>query len=217
MGALATWRGEAVRRWHRAVFGHDLAPPRPDEDHPLAYFEHRHVPLLQRARYGVSSRESGERLLHVTGALDAGLPGSRVFEGSLESCRVHRLTHEVLAAGEVNERFPGFALPDGFKAVFQPDGGFLEPEKCIKAHTALATAHGAEVLAGVRVHGWSREPGGVSSISRAIDPRPATRYARRRLTPRLAPRCRTLRPERQVVGSEIEDTTLHLGGSRSSS
>src|SRR5687767_12102197 len=67
----------------------------------LAYFEHpAYVPLLRRAfaLWRELEAESGQELLHVTGAIDAGVPGSRVFEGSLEACRVHGLTHEVLSA-----------------------------------------------------------------------------------------------------------------------
>lgn len=171
----------------------------------LAYFEHpSYVPLLRRAftLWRDLEDESGERLLHVTGALDAGLPGSRVFEGSLESCRVHRLTHEVLAAREVNERFPGFALPNGYNAVFQPDGGFLEPEKCIRAHTALATAHGADVRTGQRVLSWSREPGGVvvHLDGESIRGRQLVMCGGAWM-PKLAPALAgLLRPERQVVG-----------------
>lgn len=179
----------------------------------LAYFEHpSYVPLLQRAisLWRELEAESGERLLHVTGALDAGLPGSRVLEGSLESCRVHGLEHEVLSAHDVNERFPGFALPRGFQAVFQPDGGFLEPEKCITTHTALATAHGADIRTGARVRGWSRESGGV-----VVHLEGESIHARQLVmcagawTPKVAPSLAgLLRPERQVVGwFGIEDTT----------
>src|SRR4249919_1928534 len=70
----------------------------------LAYFEHpSYVPLLRRAfeLWGELERASGETLLHVTGGIDAGMPGSRVLEGSMESCRVHGLPHELLSAGEV--------------------------------------------------------------------------------------------------------------------
>lgn len=171
----------------------------------LAYFEHpSYVPLLRRAfsLWRDLEEEAGERLLHVTGAIDAGLPGSRVFEGSLESCRIHGLHHEILAAGQVNARFPGYNLPAGYVAVFQPDGGFLEPEKCTRAHASLAVRHGAELRTGVRVAGWRRDDGGVVVAS---DGDPV--YARQlvicagawtsHLLPSLAP---ILTPERQVVG-----------------
>ncbi len=171
----------------------------------LAYFEHpSYVPLLRRAfaLWRELERDSGETLLHVTGAIDAGQPGSRVFEGSLESCRLHRLTHEVLGGREVNERFPGFNLPAEFKAVFQPDGGFLEPEKCIRAHVARARALGAEFRTDCRVRGWRREADGVVIELDGEDVRARQLIVcagawTPKLIPSLAP---LLRPERQVVG-----------------
>jgi sarcosine oxidase len=170
----------------------------------LAYFEDpSYVPLLRRAfaLWRELEQESGEQLLHVTGAIDAGVPGSRVFEGSLESCRVHGLPHEVLGAMELNRRFPGYRLPPDFKAVFQPDGGFLEPEKCIRACARLSTAGGAEVITGQRVLGWSRDAGGVLVYldDREIRARQLIVSAGAwtpKLIPSLSP---LLRPERQVV------------------
>ena len=112
----------------------------------LAYFEHpSYVPLLRRAfeLWRRLEADSREQILHVTGALDIGPAGSRVIAGSLDSCRIHGLRHDLLGGAEVRRRFPGYHLPDEFQAVFQPDGGFLEPEKCIAAHVSLARSHGA--------------------------------------------------------------------------
>ena len=223
MGSAAAYhlakRGHSVVAMEQFAPGHDRG-----SSHGLtriirlAYFEHpSYVPLLRRALvlWRELEGESGEALLHVTGAIDAGEPGSRVFEGSLESCRLHRLTHEVLGGREVNERFPGFNLPDGFKAVFQPDGGFLEPEKCIKAHASRAVAHGAELRTGGRVHGWRREAG------RVVVQLDGDEIHAKQLvvcagawTPKLAPSLAPLlRPERQVVGwFGIEDPTAFQMG-----
>ena len=173
----------------------------------LAYFEHpSYVPLLRRAfalwRNLEEESGSGAQLLHVTGGLDAGVPGSRILEGSRESCRVHGLPHELLSAREANERFPGFNLPDGFMAVFQPDAGFLEPEKCILAHAALATKRGAELRIGQRVLGWTRDRSGVVLFTdgREIRARQLVLTAGAWI-PKLVPSLASLLlPERQVVG-----------------
>ena len=170
----------------------------------LAYFEHpSYVPLLQRAfsLWRELESVSGEELLHVTGGLDAGRPGSRVFEGSRESCAVHDLPHEILDAGEVKSRFPAYHLPPEFRAVFQPDAGFLEPEKCITTHVRLAVASGATVMTGREVTAWSRVPGGVvvrlgGDEIRARQVVLAAGAWMPKLVPSLA---RVLRPERQVV------------------
>src|SRR5918999_4596998 len=73
----------------------------------LAYAEDpRYVPLLRVAyeRWRSIEARAGERLLRVTGGLDAGVIGSETVEGSLASCRIHDLPHEWLAGAEVRRR-----------------------------------------------------------------------------------------------------------------
>jgi sarcosine oxidase len=120
----------------------------------LAYYEHTdYVPLLRRAYelWRELEAAAGEQLLHVTGAVDAG-PG--IFEGSRQSCLDHDLPHEVMEGPELASRFPGYRLPDETRVLFQRDGGFLLPERCIVAHVEQALGHGALVRARERVLEW---------------------------------------------------------------
>jgi sarcosine oxidase len=130
----------------------------------LAYYEHpSYVPLLRRSYelWRELETAAGEQLLHITGSLDAGPPGSFVFEGSRRSCEEHGLEHEVIDAAEVARRFPAYRLPAETLALFQPDGGFLLPERCIVAHVELAQALGAVVQARERVLEWEPTDDGV--------------------------------------------------------
>jgi sarcosine oxidase len=130
----------------------------------LAYYEHpSYVPLLQRSYELWRELESGfgEQLLHITGSIDAGPADSQCFRGSLESCKLHDLPHEVLDGSEVNRRFPGYHLPASAMAVLQPDGGFLMSERCIVAHVVAAQEHGAEIRAREQVLGWHPRGDGV--------------------------------------------------------
>ena len=123
----------------------------------LAYFEHpSYVPLLRRSYelWRELQQAAGEQLLHITGSVDAGTRESKVFQGSLRSCALHDLPHEVLTSAELSRRFPGYRLPDDVMAVFQPDGGFLLPERCVVGHVAAAQALGAEVHVHEQVLGW---------------------------------------------------------------
>ncbi len=123
----------------------------------LAYFEHpSYVPLLRRAftLWRALEADSGTSLLHVTGSLDVGPLGGRVFEGSRASCVAHGLSHEVLDATALARRVPAWRPADDAYAVWQPDGGFLTPERAIVAHAQLARAHGADVREHVAAHGW---------------------------------------------------------------
>jgi len=130
----------------------------------LAYYEHPgYVPLLRRAfaLWRDLEAAAGQRLLHVTGSVDAAAPDDPVFAGSLASCLAHGLAHEALSSAELSRRFPGYALPAHFRALVQPEGGFLVPEACIVAHAQLAAEAGATIRAREQVTGWEAGPAGV--------------------------------------------------------
>ncbi|MGA8038867.1 MAG: N-methyl-L-tryptophan oxidase [Acidimicrobiia bacterium] len=132
----------------------------------LAYYEDPgYVPLMMRARdlWLELERRHGSKLVHVTGTIDAGLPDSEVFEGSLASCRIHGLDHEVLDSAELSQRYPGYRLPREMMSVYQPDGGFLLSEQSIVAHVNGAIAAGADIRGRERVTGW--ELGGLAPVT----------------------------------------------------
>jgi sarcosine oxidase len=170
----------------------------------LAYFEHpSYVPLLRRSYelWRELEREQRGQLLHMTGCLHVGAPGTTVFDGCLRSCHEHGLEHEVLDSAAVMRRFPAYRLPAETMAVLEAEGGFLVPEKCIEAHAAGARSAGADLREGEAVAGWEAIPGGV----RVQTERGSYEAARLVLTagswngklaPALAP---VLQPERQVV------------------
>jgi sarcosine oxidase len=131
----------------------------------LAYYEHpSYVPLLRRAYelWRELERRMDERLLHITGSIDAGPAGSDCFEGSRRSAVLHNLPHDVLSGAEVNRRFPGYRLPEDHFAVLQPDGGFLLSEQAIVTHVVAAQALGAEVHGRERVLEWQATAAGVT-------------------------------------------------------
>jgi sarcosine oxidase len=129
----------------------------------LAYYESPdYVPLLRRAfaLWGEAGDAFGERLLITTGSIDASTADGEVFNGSLGSCLKHDIRHEVLTGKEVNARFPAYCLPDDYRALFQPDGGFVLSERAIVAHATMAMAAGAEIRAREKVLDWSPIAGG---------------------------------------------------------
>jgi sarcosine oxidase len=114
----------------------------------LAYSEHpSYVPLLGRAYELWHELEEldGRQLLFTTGNLEGGLPDGDVIEGAVVAAELHDLPHEVLSGAEVNRRWPAYRLPDAFRVLFQPDGGFVASEDCILAHVRGALANGAEI------------------------------------------------------------------------
>ena len=171
----------------------------------LAYFEHpAYVPLLRRSYvlWRDLQDRARERLLHVTGGLDVGREGSEIVAGSLRSCEIHGLTHQVLTSRELSRRFPAWRLPESAVAVLQPDAGFLIPERCIQVHAEAAVGLGAEVHEHEAALEWTPAVGGVRVRTTL-----ATYEAEQlvisagpwvgKLVPELAP---LLFPERQVLG-----------------
>ncbi|MGH3077851.1 MAG: N-methyl-L-tryptophan oxidase [Gaiellaceae bacterium] len=127
----------------------------------LAYFEHvAYVPLMRRAYelWRELEAEAGEQLLHVTGIVEA---GERIYDGTLRACHEHDLPHETIDGREVGRRFPAYRLPPDLPVVFQPDGGFVLPERCIVTHVGGALARGAVVRARERVLEWEDTGSGV--------------------------------------------------------
>jgi sarcosine oxidase len=130
----------------------------------LAYAEDpRYVPLLRRAYrlWRELGRAVHERLLFITGGIDAGDEDSWIVQGSLAACTTHRLRHELLTAAQLRKRFPAFQLPKRMVAVYQPDGGFVLSERSIVAHVSAALNLGAEVHAQERVLSWDVSKGRV--------------------------------------------------------
>jgi sarcosine oxidase len=172
----------------------------------LAYYEHpSYVPLLRSAyeEWDALGDDYGEQLVHQTGSVAVGPPDSDIFEGARRSCREHDLEHDVLTAAELNDRFPGYDVPEDFRAVFQPDGGFLVPETCIVAHVEGAHDRGAEIHARTRVRDWTPlDDGGVAvSTENATYEADSLVVAAGAWTGKLLPELDpVLEPERQVLG-----------------
>ncbi|PSP55675.1 N-methyl-L-tryptophan oxidase [Halobacteriales archaeon QS_1_67_19] len=164
-----------------------------------------YVPLVERAFdlwADLDEWYGGGDLLHRVGSVDVGPGDGAVFPGSKRSCEAHEIPHEVLTGAELSARFPGYDLPDDYRAVYQPDGGFLHCEQCTVAHVEAAHERGATVRARERVEDWTADESGV----RVTTDREA--YAAEKLvvtagawTGQMLPSFgEYLEPERQVLG-----------------
>jgi len=169
MGSAALWqlarrgvRAIGIERWdvpHAYGSSHGVS-----RIIRLPYYEDPdYVPLLRRAYtlWREIEAATGRELLVTTGSVDASPPDDPLFGGALASARLHDLAHEVLTGAEVNARFPGYALPADYRAVFQPDGGLVASERAIVAHVEAAQALGAEVRAREPMLHWQARGGGV--------------------------------------------------------
>src|SRR5439155_2732271 len=132
----------------------------------LAYHEDpSYVPLLRRAYelWHALEADVRERLLVTTGSLEGGPEDGPMFRGALAAAQQHDLSHEVLDAFHVEERFPAYrGFPPEMRFVYQPDGGFLLAERTILAHVNVALRYGAVLRFRERVLGWRAVGDGVA-------------------------------------------------------
>lgn len=129
-----------------------------------AYLEHPdYVPLLHRAYtlWEELEAEGGEELFARVGLLLAGDLETEAMRGQVACYRQHDLPHETLDADELANRYPDFSLPPDYSAFYDPLGGFLRVEDCVRRHADLARAYGAVIYEGEVVRSWRGEGSGV--------------------------------------------------------
>jgi monomeric sarcosine oxidase len=122
-----------------------------------AYFEHAdYVPLLLAAylMWRELEQQSGQMLLHEIGLIQLGPADGVVVPGVLRSAADHNLNVESLSADDVRRRWPGLSVGDDLVGVYEPRGGYLLVEDCVRAHLAAAQAAGADLRFGTEIVGW---------------------------------------------------------------
>ena len=87
--------------------------------------------------------------------------------GAMAAATLHHLPHELLTADALRRRWPQFVVPENWHAFFEPDSGFLLPERAISTYAELAMRQGAEIHGREPVRQWKRE--GASYVVRTDD------------------------------------------------
>lgn len=113
-----------------------------------AYYElPDYVPLLQEAYKGWKHLEerSNSTLFYRTGIMYAGKSDDFLISGSLKSAAEHNLQVESIDHEQAAKRFPQFDLPSHYSTIFEPNAGFVTPERAILTYISEALKIGAEV------------------------------------------------------------------------
>lgn len=115
-------------------------------------------------RWRALERESGARLLTMTGGIDIGRPEN----AAMAACREALATAEIGSVwleGEAARAYaPQFALPEDWAVLWQSGAGILDAGRCVRALVAQAIAHGATLQERARV--TAVEPGQRASLVR---------------------------------------------------
>lgn len=121
----------------------------------FAYAEPIYRELAARALSGwrALEEESGESLLHLHGNWYCAPEGSAELAAIVQGLRDSGFEASLLSARESNTRFPRLFLPAGMEVLFQPDGGVLLADRCLRALWEGAEAAGASMVSGEEILG----------------------------------------------------------------
>ncbi len=119
-----------------------------------AYFEDpAYVPLVLRSYelWRDLERQTNEDLLRITGVMSVGNEKSEIIAGTKRAAAQHGLPLESWSREEVGKRYPGLRFLENEVALFEPEGGVLDPERSVRAHLKVADSHAAELRFGTVV------------------------------------------------------------------
>ncbi|MGC1333045.1 MULTISPECIES: N-methyl-L-tryptophan oxidase [unclassified Pseudomonas] len=132
----------------------------------------QYVPIVRESHriWRELEAESGESLFEQSGVLV--LTSSPDFDPhdasdftlrTLKLAQTYGIEHTLLNATQIRQRFPQFAhVLDSAIGYFEPEGGFLRPERCIDVQLRLAEQRGATLFKGETVTGISSDEQGVT-------------------------------------------------------
>jgi sarcosine oxidase len=125
-----------------------------------AYFEHPdYVPLLERAYENWKDIETktGSQIYFPTGLFYAGKASDILIKGVRESAGKYNLMVESLSDQEVKDRFPQFQIPEDYDVLFEPDAGFVTPERAVLLYVEQAIRAGATIHTKEKATSWKKE------------------------------------------------------------
>ena len=124
-----------------------------------AYFEHPdYVPLLVKAYENWKELEeaTGSQVYFKTGLLYAGRKEGVLIKGVRESAEKFNIRVDDLSAKDVKETFSQFNIPEDYDILFEPDAGFVTPERAILLFTEQAIKHGAVIRTKEKIFEWRK-------------------------------------------------------------
>ena len=173
MGAAACWY--LARRNHKVLGLEQFDIPHEQGSHAgqsriirKAYFEHsNYVPLLERAYHNWKELEAltSSQVYYRTGIVYFGSPHSMIIEGTATAAHQYNIAIETITHEGALIRYPALHCPGHFQVLFQPDAGFVTPEKAISLYVSDAIHHNAEIRGREKVLEWKEGNSGITVIT----------------------------------------------------
>jgi sarcosine oxidase len=132
-----------------------------------AYFEHSdYVPLLIKAyeNWKQLEQDTGTKIYFRTGLVYYGSPEHPVIKGVKTSAALYDIDVQAFDMSG-SRRFLPFQTPDHYDCLFEPDAGFLKPEKSIQLYVEQARKYGADIHVHEKVLSWTKAGDGITVIT----------------------------------------------------
>lgn len=133
-----------------------------------AYFEHAdYVPLLERAYENWKHLESatGSQIYFPTGLLYAGKPDDVLIKGVKLSSEKYNVPVESVSRQDLLKRFPQFQVPAEYDVLFEPDAGFVTPERAVSLYAEQAMKAGAIIHTHEQTLSWKQSDGSIEVVT----------------------------------------------------
>ena len=130
-----------------------------------------YIPLVKRSHelWKEIEQETGYKLLNQCGGLimctsngDGQRNNGHFLQNTCDVADEHNIRHEKLTTDQIKSRFPQFEVNDGERGYYEPDAGYLFPEKCVGAQLELAKKYGATLKLNEKVSGFEANDSGVT-------------------------------------------------------
>jgi sarcosine oxidase len=133
-----------------------------------AYFEHPdYVPLLERAYYNWNQLESqtGTQVYFKTGLLYFGSAGHPMIKGVRKAASLYDIGINNLTKQQTEPGYSQFNVLPAFESIYEPDAGFIRPEKAVALYKDEALKNGADIRTKEKVLEWTKENGEIKVIT----------------------------------------------------
>lgn len=134
-----------------------------------------YTPFARRSHdiWRALERETDENLLVQNGLLVISGAGKRAaahgnpdfLQTTIDAAKAHGVAHEHLDDADIRRRFPAFAIADGDAGYFEPEAGFLFPERCVSVQLRLAQQLGAALHMRETALNFTADNGGVRVVT----------------------------------------------------
>ena len=123
-----------------------------------------YVPIVLDAfeRWHDLQDDANRPIIELSGVIRIAPVGSVLHAAFRTSAETWGLPYETLDRASIVERFPGFAVPDGYEGVFEADAGFVHAAAAVRAFQDRAERNGARLHFEEPMLTWSADQRGVT-------------------------------------------------------